>query len=270
MNGNLPVAVPLFLPVEQREERAARGVRVLRDEGPRLVADRHEGHAWRPAEALLRSGDEQVQLPLLRTQLHAPERGDAVHDRHHAARPADRAQLADGVQRAGRGLGVDDGDELHLRMRVEVGRHDRRVDGLVVRDLDLAQVGTDGGQPVPEALAEDARHQVEAGHPGSDRRARGRLEPKHGLALHEDDLVGRRPVDRGDPRLRGSEALDERRVVVVEDRGAEGGVGGRRHVIRPGAQREVSGAHRRLLSCRRPSSLRGRRAVGRSRRPSRP
>ena len=52
---------PRVLPVEQREERAARRRGVRADARPGLVADGHERHAGRPGEALLGAGDADVE-----------------------------------------------------------------------------------------------------------------------------------------------------------------------------------------------------------------
>ena len=76
---------------------------------------------------------------------------------------ATRADLRDRVERARGRLRVDDRDDRDLGMRGQVGLDGLGRDRLVVGHLDLVEVGADGGQPVAEALAEDARDEVQAG-----------------------------------------------------------------------------------------------------------
>jgi hypothetical protein len=137
---------------------------------------------------------------------------------------------------------MDDRDEPDLGVirqeTVDVGR----VDGLVVGHLELVQLGAEAREPVAHALAEDAGDEIEHGHPGPDERARGGLEPEHGLALHEQHVL-LRPEQLADLLLGASERFEERGVVVVGDRrGLRGEHLGRRH-RRPGAEREGGFVH---------------------------
>ena len=134
-----------------------------------------------------------------------------------------------------------------LRVRIQIGVDGGRVDGVVIADFDLVELRPDRRQPVAEALAEHAAHEIETGHPRRDDGAGGRLEAEHGLALHEDDLVVVGPEDPADPFLRRPEALLEDRIVVVQDRRAERCEDLGRKIVRSGAQGQVSAVHRRLL-----------------------
>ena len=140
---------------------------------------------------------------------------------------------------------MDDGDDRDARMGRQVGVDRLGRDRVVVRHLDLVQLGAERPEPVAEALAEDARHEVEARGPGPDEAAGGRLQAEDRLALHEDDLVARAAEDAPDLRLGRAEALLERGIVVVGDGRSERGLDPARDVVGPRAQGQVSRSHLR-------------------------
>ena len=117
---------------------------------------------------------------------------------------------------------MDDRDELDPGVVVEVALDVGRVDGVVVGDLQLVQLGAEILQPVAHPLAEDSLDEVEHLRPRLHQPARRRLESQYRLALHEQDVVLRQE-DLGELAFGRPEALDERGVVVVDDRRAERG-----------------------------------------------
>ena len=127
-------------------------------------------------------------------------------------------------------------------MLVQVPLDVGRVDGVVVGHLELVQLGSEVLQPVAHALAEHAGHEVEHRRSWVDETASGGLEPEHGLALHEQDVVLREEQLAG-LALGAAEELDEGRVVVVGDLPALGGEHLRIGHRRPGAQGDVRIAH---------------------------
>ena len=137
---------------------------------------------------------------------------------------------------------MDHAQQFGLRMLVQVTLDRPGVDGLVVRHLQLVQVGPEGLEPVAHALAENARHQVEHRHAGPHQGAGRRLEAENGLALHQDDLVpgAEQLADLG---LRAPEGVQEDRIVVIGDRAAERGERPGGGSGRPGGEGEVRIAH---------------------------
>jgi len=125
---------------------------------------------------------------------------------------------------------------------VEVALDVDRVDRVVVGNLELVELGAEVLQPVAHAFAEDAGDEVEHVSARPDERARGCLEPKHGLALHEQDVALREEDLRQLP-LRAAEPLHEGGVVVVRDLLGLRGKHARVRHGGPGAQREVGIAH---------------------------
>ena len=136
--------------------------------------------------------DADVQLPGVRLERHAAQRGHGIHQRHRAVRPRDRANRRAVVQRSRRCLRMDHGHQLNSRVRVEVVSHCSRVDHVVVRDLQLGHIGAQRLEPGAHALAEDPGRQVQHPHPGAYERAGRRLQAEDGLALQQDDFVLRR------------------------------------------------------------------------------
>ncbi len=73
-------------------------------------------------------------------------------------------------------------------MLVEVPLDVCRIDGVVVRHLELVELGAEVLQPVAHPLAEDAGDEVEHRRSRLDEPARRRLEAEDRLALHEQDV----------------------------------------------------------------------------------
>src|SRR6266446_106588 len=138
---------------------------------------------------------------------------------------------------------MHDRDDLDLRVALEETFHLGCIDRIVVRHLELVDVGAEIAEPVAHALAEDAGDEVQHRRPGADQRSCGRLEAQHGLALHQHDVRSRLQDLRNLP-LRATEAVEKRRVVVVRDRRAERGERSRRGGHRSCTQCEVGIVHR--------------------------
>ena len=190
------LAVPHVAVVEHRQERAAWRVGVGVDGRPGLRADGHERHAWRAAEALLGARPRAGPAATPRTRSSTPPSEDTTSTIVTTPRARQMGPIrVDRVERARRRLGVDHREHLDVGVRVEIGRHGVGVDGLVVGHLELVELGADGAQPVAEALAEHARHEVEHGRAAGAQRPRGGLEAEHRLALHQDHLVAGGPED---------------------------------------------------------------------------
>jgi hypothetical protein len=137
---------------------------------------------------------------------------------------------------------VDDRHEIDLGMLVEVALDLGGIDGVVVRHLELVQLGPEVLQPVAHPLAEHAGDEVQHGGAGLHEPTSRRLEPEDRLALHEQDVV-LGEEDLGELPLGVSEQLHEGRVVVVGDLLGLGSQNpGPRH-RRPGGEREVGIAH---------------------------
>ena len=132
---------------------------------------------------------------------------------------------------------MDDGDEPYPRVFGQEAVDVAGVDGVVVGHLELVEFGAEVREPVAHALAEDAADEVEHRHPGPDERARGGLEPEHGLALHEQDVL-RRAEQFADLPFGAPEGVEECGVVVVGDRRGLCREDLRRRHGRPGAERE--------------------------------
>ena len=80
-------------------------------------AHRDRGHPRRAAQALLRAGVGRVRAPLVEEDRCAPERRHAIHDQQGAVAVGDLAEAVHRLERPGRGLGVDEGHGLRLRLR---------------------------------------------------------------------------------------------------------------------------------------------------------
>src|SRR2546422_972232 len=117
---------------------------------------------------------------------------------------------------------MHDRDDLDLWVALEETFDFGCIDRIVVRHLELVDVGAKIAEPVAHALAEDAGDEVQHRGPGAHEGPRGRLEAQHGLALHQHD-VRSRLQDLRNLSLGAAEAVEERGVVVVRDRRAERG-----------------------------------------------
>jgi hypothetical protein len=137
---------------------------------------------------------------------------------------------------------MDDGEQLDLGMLVEIPLDVGGVDRVVVRHLELVQLGAEVLQPVAHTLAEHAGDEVEDGRSRPHEPSRRSLEPEHRLPLHEQDVV-RGQQELGHPPLGAAEELDEGGVVVIRDLLRLGGEHLRVGHRRPGAQGDVGIAH---------------------------
>ena len=122
-------------------------------------------------------------------------------------------------------------DELERTVLVEHLGHHRRVDGLVVRNPQLVDVGAVLPQPVAEPGRVHPGDQVQAPRARLDQRTRRPLEPDDRLSLHQHDVAGR-AIQLRQQTFSLAEALQKRRVVVEDDR-------------RPERREDARGGHRR-------------------------
>ena len=137
----------------------------------------------RAAEALVRRGDDDVELPGGGLQRHAAQGGDAVRQREHPAGPGGRADAGQVVDGPARGLAVDRGEQPGLRVLVEVGRPPRRGRRRAPRHGQVADIGPEFPQPAAHRPAVRAGDQVQgAGFaravPGRGRRLPARAQPR--------------------------------------------------------------------------------------------
>ena len=183
--GEGPVMAPGLLPIEQAQDRGARRLGIGLHMLPGAIADRHDREARGAAQAFAGAGDEDVGGAILGMDVHAGEGGDGIDDQETAGVAHDLADLARRVDGAGRRIVMDEGDDLDVRPLAEGLGDGRRIDGLVIGHLDLHQLLVVALGPIAEALAIDARGEVEHDVVGPDEGGRGRLDARGRLAVQD-------------------------------------------------------------------------------------
>ena len=116
----------------------------------RARRERERREPGRAGEALLRAGVDGVRLPGVHLHRHAAERGDGVDDEQRAVRVAELAEPLHRLVRAGRGLGVDERDHLHLALLLQRLLDPGRLDRLAPGDVELHEP--------PAGAADDVGH----------------------------------------------------------------------------------------------------------------
>ena len=179
------------------------------------------------AEALLGAGVADVDAPVVGAQLDAGDGGDGVGQQQGVALAG--TQRGDVGADAGRGLGVDGGDDRRRRVG---GEHAVDVDRLPPLVLDRDDLGAAPCRDVGHPLAEEAvdrDHDDVAGVDGVDERRLHAGRP--GRAERQRAGVGGAP-DRAEHVARLVHDPEELRVEVAEQRVCQGagglgvGVGG--------------------------------------------
>ncbi len=230
--AHLSAAIEEAVLQRQVEVERPAGVRLQLGQ-PRLAAD-HEGQAGHTLDALVGAGDEVVRAQLLDVDGQPAVARHGVHDHLDAALPTERADLADGVEHARRGLVVDHrqlGVALPLEPRADaidlgVAPH---AEGLhVVGDA----VGRGhGGDARPVGPIVDHQQPPVGGHGAGDHR----LHPGRPRAAEEHRRIGLALVhDPGQPGAHPQHHLAELGLSRADVRAGHGlldagrGVGGPR------------------------------------------
>ena len=137
---------------------------------------------------------------------------------------------------------MDHRDDLDARVAGEESLYLGGVDGVVVRDLDLVDLGAEIPQPVAHSLAEDPGDEIQNLGPRAHEAARGSLESENGFPLHQHHVV-RGLQDLRHLSLGAAEALEEGWIVVIRDRRTERSEDARGCGCRTGAQSELGIPH---------------------------
>jgi hypothetical protein len=117
--------------------------------------------------------------------VHAGEGGDGIDDQESAIVADDLADFTRRVDGARGGVVMDEGDDLDVGALAKGLGHGGRVDRFVIGHLDLDQFLVVALGPIAEALAVDARGEVEDDIFGSDEGSRGRLDARRRLAMQD-------------------------------------------------------------------------------------
>ena len=251
VEGAFPGAVRLAPVLKQRIEIEVPGGRLRappphRRERPR--AERHGAEPGRGPDALLRAGASRVDSPLIDFYRHATQRRHAVDRDERPVAVRDLGDLGHRLPGAGRGLGVDQRDQLgglFLQLRLEALRSDH----LPQRGLDDPDRRAGTRRHLGQALAEKADHADDALVPRLQQVEQDGLEPAAAGGRHRDGVVVRRAEYLPQHRHRLVHDLQKVRVEMADQRRGEGpadarvDVGGARAEKRPlgGEGRRVAG-----------------------------